>query len=158
MRVNPPRSDVTVFGVDESEPSAAERRLAANLRAARERAGLSQKEVAEKMHDYGYQWRQQTVTRVESCERAVSHLEAEAMATVLGVHVGTLSRPAGLQEEAWRLLDAAARVRESRDAARRYEASSEGLRRLMKRVADEGNAEALADEFAIARIALREKP
>jgi len=144
--------------VNESGPAAAERRLAGNLRAARERAGLSQRDVAGKMRDYGYSWRQQTVTRIEACERSVSHLEAEALARVLGVHVGTLSRPAGLQQEAWRILDAAARVRESRDAAKDYAASVRHLENQIRRAVDDGNGEALADEIAIGKYALKEKP
>ena len=60
------------------------RAIAANARAERARAGLSQKQVADRMRVRGYHWHPQTVGLVERNERQVWADELIALAEVLG--------------------------------------------------------------------------
>lgn len=58
-------------------------KFAANLRALRERAGLSQSALADEMTGRGHGWHQQTVGRVESGRQAVRFSEAVDLAAIL---------------------------------------------------------------------------
>jgi transcriptional regulator with XRE-family HTH domain len=60
-------------------------RVGARLRALREAAGLSQAQLAQRMHDAGHPWWQPTVSKVESGQRAVPSDEMRAVSEVLGV-------------------------------------------------------------------------
>lgn len=135
-----------------------DQRFAQNLKASRERKGMSQQDVADKMGEYGYPMHQQTVARVEAGTRAVRGPgELLAFARAVGSHIDWLVRPAGLEAEATRLLDTAAAVRDAREAARTYESSVRYLRRLIERAEKAGHAEALDFEIGIAREALRDR-
>jgi len=67
--------------------------IAANIRAERARAGLSQKQVADRMRKRGFvTWHPQTVGQVERRERQVWTAEVYALAEVLGADPETLWR------------------------------------------------------------------
>jgi transcriptional regulator with XRE-family HTH domain len=67
--------------------------IAANIRAERARAGLSQKQVADGMRERGHAtWHPQTVGAVERGERQVWAAEVYALAGVLGADPETLWR------------------------------------------------------------------
>jgi transcriptional regulator with XRE-family HTH domain len=70
--------------------------LAANLRAARARAGLGQELVAARMRAFGYgEWRYQTVGVVEKGKRRVMAEEIMALAWVLETNLPALMSPTG---------------------------------------------------------------
>lgn len=56
----------------------------AELAAARERAGMSQTELAERMHELGHAWSQAVVSRVERGERGIWLQEARELSAVVG--------------------------------------------------------------------------
>lgn len=60
------------------------------LRAAREERGLSQEQVAQMMHVYGFDWHQTQVGRSESATRPIRVNEAVALAEVLRIHPADL--------------------------------------------------------------------
>lgn len=71
-------------------------RLAENIRWARERAGLSQEQLAEQMREVaGYGWHQQTVARTETGTRPVRADEMVALSDVLNVSLVVLMRSPG---------------------------------------------------------------
>jgi transcriptional regulator with XRE-family HTH domain len=141
---------------DVNEPAAdmTARRFAENLRAARERAGLSQQDLANRMGENGHPMPQQTINRIENGQRRVEISEALALARSVGGHIDSLVRPQHLLDEAWRLLDGAREVREARAAADRLESARARLEKHIARVTEAGHADALADEITIARQAL----
>ncbi|MCU1439980.1 MAG: hypothetical protein JWP85_977 [Rhodoglobus sp.] len=69
---------------------AADRNLATNLRIARERMGISQSSLAEKMTDLGFKFHQTTINKIENNERKVSVSEAGALALLLDATVTML--------------------------------------------------------------------
>lgn len=81
-------------GGDET-PELTEERFAANLRAVREAAGMSQGRLAEEMTARGWPWHQQTVTRVENGRRMVRLGEAKAVAEILETSLDRLTQPTG---------------------------------------------------------------
>jgi transcriptional regulator with XRE-family HTH domain len=87
-------------GGDETPPELAEQRFAANLREARESRGMSQYALAQEMHNRGWPWRQQTVTRVETGQRMVRLGEATAIAEILRVPLDRLIQPTGESRDA----------------------------------------------------------
>jgi transcriptional regulator with XRE-family HTH domain len=137
-------------------PDQAEERFAANLRGARERAGLSQEAVASQMRDAGFDvFRQQTVAAIESGSRSVRLGEALALGRIVGSDMSALVRPQGMLREAWRLLDSARAVTEASeliaDGARKLAHSRERLDSAMTQVEQAGLEQALADEMFAAR-------
>lgn len=70
--------------------------LAENVRDHRRRQRLRQEEVAERMAALGHGWKQHTVTTVESRDRSVTVDELLGLALVLGVTVGDLLDPTGI--------------------------------------------------------------
>lgn len=66
------------------------RTIAANVRAERARAGLSQQEVADRMTQLGYTWFGQTVGMVERAERRLQVEEALALAVIFKCPLVTL--------------------------------------------------------------------
>jgi len=143
---------------DETVRDVLRRRTADNLRAARERAGLSQPAVAGRMQESGFPYSQQAVTRIESGSRKVATEELIELARIYGVTLDELARPHELAREGWLLRDAARRVRDARDQmsllARQHAAAVADLERLIAKAGDEGRGEALAFEIAIGRRAL----
>ena len=70
--------------------------LAANVRAARARAGLGQEMAAARMRALGYtEWRYQTVGAVERGKRRLTAEEVMALAQVLETNLVALMSPAG---------------------------------------------------------------
>src|SRR5208283_4617751 len=82
------------LGADET-PELTEERFAANLRAVRDAAGMSQGRLADEMAARGWPWRQQTVTRVENGRRMVRLGEAKAVAEILETSLDRLTQPTG---------------------------------------------------------------
>jgi transcriptional regulator with XRE-family HTH domain len=153
-----PHSTTVNVVSDEADLTAADKRFAENLRAARERAGLSQRELAEEMAELGFRFRQQTIARIEAADRVVGVGESRALARACGTTVDTLVRPGALARDAWLIIDAARTVREtgSQLAAlqlRQSNARAE-LERLIRQAQDAGRADALAEEIAIGQRAL----
>lgn len=138
-----------------------DRRFAANFKAARERAKLSGREVAEQMRERGIPWHQQTVVRLESGEQRVRLGEAEALADIVGSSVSMLMRPADLERAASDILSAAAKVRESRrnlaDATARFDTDVTWLRRLLEKAREKGIADRLPNEMRAGLSALGER-
>lgn len=138
----------------------ADLRFAENFRDRRQREGLSQKAVAERMSDMtGAPYHQQTVARIEAGQQAARLGEAELLARAVGTTSGALLLPAGLAREATRLVYA---VREARAA---YRALTDGAERLAKarealkyaiEAGEKAGEDRLADQLSIARIAMRE--
>jgi transcriptional regulator with XRE-family HTH domain len=69
----------------DASPATIQRVIAANIRAERARARLSQQEVADAMSERGFTyWRQQTAGATERGERRVTADELTALAGVFG--------------------------------------------------------------------------
>jgi transcriptional regulator with XRE-family HTH domain len=98
--------------------------FAANLRAAREAAGLSQEALAAKMAAAGHPMRQQVIARVEAGQRPVRLGEAIALAEAVGSTPGALAQPQGTA------ADAAAIAENTRQARASYEAALTAARRF----------------------------
>jgi transcriptional regulator with XRE-family HTH domain len=137
------------------------RRLAANIKAARERARLSQREVAEQMRSREYPWHQQTVAQVESATRTVGAVELKDLADIVGTTMDSLMRPADLELAGAQILSAAAKVRDSRRALRdltsRHDADVAWLRELLDKARAKGIAERLPNEMRAGMSALGER-
>lgn len=137
---------------DDTGPAAARQRTAANLKAAREHAGLSQEAVAQGMREMGYRFHQQTIGKIEAGDRDVGFHEAVALASVIGTTIHMLARPPGHAAGALRILSAARDARSARSAAeaadRRHRDAVRLLERALERARNDGLAGALADEIA----------
>lgn len=70
--------------------------LARNLRDHRRRQELDQAHIAERMAELGHPWKQATVSTIESRDRTVNVDELFGLALVLGVTVGDLLDPTGI--------------------------------------------------------------
>lgn len=141
-------------------PDDTDQRFAANFRAAREQAGLSQRQVADQMRERGLPWHQQTVYRLESGEQPVKLREAEHLAAIVGTEASALTRPTGVVIAAYDILAAARKVREQRrqlDAlAAVQERDIARLRAMLERARENGTAERLRGEIRVALAALGE--
>lgn len=116
---------------------------------------MSQTALAVRMQELGFPaFRQQTIARIEGSSRSVALGEAKALAEATGSYLESLIRPKGLLQEAWRILDAAKRVRDSRVALGNYDSAVRHLEKQIARAIDAGLEEKLADEIAIGRYAL----
>jgi transcriptional regulator with XRE-family HTH domain len=77
----------------DASPVAIQRAIAANIRAERARARLSQQAVADAMQKRGFAyWRQQTTGATERGERRITADELTALAAVFGTAPETLWR------------------------------------------------------------------
>jgi len=77
----------------DDSPAAIQRAIAANIRAERARARLSQQSVADAMQQRGFTyWHQQTTGATERGERRITADELTALAGVLGTAPETLWR------------------------------------------------------------------
>ena len=145
----------------DTERDALRLRLAANLRRAREREGLSQPAAAERMREESFPYTQQTLARIEAGQRKVPGEELVTLARIYNVALDSLARPEGLALAGADLLSAARKVREAerrlRDIQRRYEVDREWLERLLARAEETGNAAKLTNEVRAARNALTNK-
>lgn len=97
-------------------PDEAEQRFAANLRALRERRGISQARLAQEMLARDWPWRQQTVARVENGQRMIRFGEAIALASILGVSLDRFTRPVSEVIEVEKIRTAGDQLRESWEA------------------------------------------
>lgn len=114
-------------------PETVDEWLGANMRAIRERRGMSQAELARRMSENGQAWHQSTVARAEAGRQAVRAGELKELAQILGVTVdrllwlgpevnavGLVDRAAGILRESWNeVADATARLQAARDGAKR---------------------------------------
>ena len=89
----------------------ANRHLADNLRALRERKGISQPALAEAMKERGIAWHQQTVGRIEAGQQRVKWDEAVALSAILGVPLDRFTWPPAEANAADALYMAAERLR-----------------------------------------------
>lgn len=105
--------------------------IASNLRSARERAGLSQSELARRVTEFGLRgFYQTTVARIESAQRALRAAEAVALCRVLDITIESLAdTPQG------------ARLRETLNwvgrRADEFEAAARNLIQARRMLADE---------------------
>ena len=74
----------------ESQREPADERFGTNLRALRERAGISQSALADAMNERGHTWHQQTVGRIEAGRQSARIGEAEDIAVILKTTVDRL--------------------------------------------------------------------
>jgi transcriptional regulator with XRE-family HTH domain len=74
----------------ESQREPADERFGTNLRAIRERAGISQSGLADAMNERGHTWHQQTVGRIEAGRQSARIGEAEDIAAILKTSVDRL--------------------------------------------------------------------
>jgi transcriptional regulator with XRE-family HTH domain len=105
--------------------------LAANVREGRQRAGMSQGELARRMKAAGWPWHQQTTRRVEEGSRQVGAGEAAALARILGTTVTRLLMPGRKASLAYLLDMAAGRAREAHEQVASWTASLEAARRQL---------------------------
>lgn len=135
-----------------------DQRFAANLRLARERAGMSQDDLAQRMSDQGYKFHQNTITRIESGRRKVSLEEANQLAQAVGTTVDALSRPTGLARDAWMILHDVRIIRDAHkraaETAEEFRITQAHLRAVITRLEEAGTAPALGVEMSVARRAL----
>jgi transcriptional regulator with XRE-family HTH domain len=142
---------------DDERVRAKRKAIGGNLRAARERRGMGQRELAARMAERGYSWHQNTVTRTETGARVMPFDEAVELAGILGVTtdrftwatpeaaaVMLMSSATGRLREAWReVADAAARLHAASDAAEQSAAEHQDSQ--YEKVRD--NARGLAEEL-----------
>jgi transcriptional regulator with XRE-family HTH domain len=138
---------------------AAEQYLPENLRALRERKGISQAALAKAMKDRGWPWHQTSVSRIEAGVQALGFGETVDLAQVLGItpdrltwagpeaaESGLVSTAAGRLRVAWReTAVAAARLHDAREAADRRIAEAAKSRFPRVRDAARGLGEDLGD-------------
>jgi transcriptional regulator with XRE-family HTH domain len=121
-----PRHNIWPPGTDPDEV------LPIRLRAARESAGLTQRQLAASMTTAGYGMHQTTIAKIEAGERPVTVGESAALARVLGVdHAGLITNPGASWNRRAELPGALAervRLTEQVGKARmRYDAASDAL-------------------------------
>jgi transcriptional regulator with XRE-family HTH domain len=147
--------------MEDERLDATDRWFAANLKAARDRAGLSQEAVAARMREAGFpRFRQQTIARIETGERAVRVGEGLVLARACRSDIGELARPPDAMRDATVLRGATARLRQVRGevaAAVRSEAEAqERLAALVASLREAGKAGGLSAELAEAEKVLGE--
>lgn len=130
-------------------------RFAQNMREARQRAGMSMAELAQRLTELGFPCSQQIIDKIENQGRRVSMGEGNRIARVLGTTSDALSRPPGLASEAFGILDAARGARAAHAEvirqARIFRDRQHSLSLRIERASREGHAEELADEIARSR-------
>jgi transcriptional regulator with XRE-family HTH domain len=134
----------------DTEQDASAERFAANLRAAREAAGLSHGDLAALMRDRGFDgFRRQTVQRIESLHRSVSVGEAYKLAQCLGADLyALLLRPEPVTAEGLQLLQAMRRLRQTGRGLQAALASHADARAFLERAVARAAASACAAELA----------
>lgn len=144
----------------DDEMSSADQWLAANLKAARERSGLSQEAVAQRMREAGFRFHYQTVGRIEAGSQLARVGEAKALAAIFGLSVDSLTEPPATRREAWQLTGLTRQLPGLRDeaetAARRYHEARNRLTSRVKKARSGAGAADLAAEIDAAEKALEE--
>ncbi len=134
--------------------------FAVNLRAARERAGLSQEDLAQRMREAGFKFHQQTIGRIEAKERSVRVGEALAFARIVKTNLDALARPPETTRQAMVLKGATGRLWKLRDdlrgTQREIAGAVERLEALVARLKGSDMADVLAEEIRAAERALKE--
>lgn len=155
-------------------PESADDRFGANLRAIRERRGISQAELARLMTARGQPWHQSTVARAEAGRQSVRVGEAEILAAILEVTVDQFlwipeeaagaamveAAHAGLYRAWSDAADAVARLLEARAYAGRVLAECAGSRHAKAQEACGELSRALPDytpDTALAEGAVRSR-
>lgn len=141
--------------------AAVDERFAANLRPAREHAGLSQEALAEAMRHLGFgSFTQQAIARIEAGRRRVSFAEAVALAQCVHTTADALSRPAEVAAEAFLILDTVRAVRAAAAAiteqTRVLAAGRDRLARAIGRAERAGTDAEMGYEIGAAQAALKE--
>jgi transcriptional regulator with XRE-family HTH domain len=116
-------------------PESADQRLALNVRALRDRKGLSQRDLAAEMKRRGHAWHQQTVGRVESAAQSVRFSELMDLAAVLETSLDRFTWASAEANATEALYSAGAAVRRS---------ASELASAVFRLLADRGRAEIIA--------------
>jgi transcriptional regulator with XRE-family HTH domain len=145
--------------VTDEEHSQVGQRFSANLRIARERAGMSQAALATLMREMGHDaFRQNTIYRIETGQRAVIIDEAYALARITRTSLDRLAQPEALARDAWQILEALRQFREAGEQITRQELrrsnARDDLERLVRHAREAGHADQLAMEIAAAERAL----
>ena len=94
-------------------PGVVDEHAAVNIKRARERLGLSQADLAEKMAAIGWRFHPQTVHRIEAGQRKVFIGEAEALARILQTTVDRLGWAQGEDAEVAMTDMAITRIRQA---------------------------------------------
>lgn len=140
---------------DDIRHGATARWFAENLRAARERAGISQGALNQKMLDLGYKFHQQIVSKIEAGKRKVDQEEAYALADLLGTTVEALRRPPDIAIEGAALADGAQELTRLRlqaaQVGRQYGEQRASLEALVEAAEASGHSGQLAREMDAAR-------
>jgi DNA-binding XRE family transcriptional regulator len=111
------------------DPLGNEQQFAVHLRGYRERAGMTQAEVAEAMQDAGYGWiHQQTIDRIEKGQQRPRLGVAVALARIVGAELADLLRPPQVVTAAWQVLDRVRDVLAAERGAKRAAAEVEAAR------------------------------
>jgi transcriptional regulator with XRE-family HTH domain len=143
-----------------SEMDPVEEWFAANLKAAREDAGMSQETLAARMRAEGHSaWKQQTVTKVENNTRRVLLAEAHALARILDVPGEQLAQAPEVTRDMYALREAVGRFWQARAQAR-YAAeihaqTQAALEALLAELRGTGRGEPLGDLIAEGERALK---
>lgn len=148
--------------MNEAEPpDTTDQRFAQNLRAAREHAGMSQAALAAEMSAMGFAFHQQTIARIEGGTQRVRLSEALALSLSVRTNLDALARPTGMALEALQIMRLVSQVYAARQdvasATGRVAEAERGLQRLLTQAAEAGHGEALADEIALGKLALRDE-
>ncbi|MFI9610356.1 helix-turn-helix domain-containing protein [Streptomyces sp. NPDC052023] len=115
----------------------AEEVMGKQVRRIRELRGWSQQELARRMHDKGYSWRQTTVAKTEAADRPIRVNEVQGLAIVFGVTVNDLL---AVPIDDYEMLGAASRLTELRTLAEAANQRVLELRRTRERVDQEVEA------------------
>ena len=115
----------------------ANRHLADNLRALRERKGISQPALAEAMKERGIAWHQQTVGRVEAGQQRVKWDEAVALSAIFSVPLERFTWPPGEANAADALYASAERIRHQARELVKAVGSLLSARRLAERAQED---------------------
>lgn len=111
-----------------------------NLRARRLEAGLSQRQMGERMREIGFPFEQQTVQRIESGGRRASIGEARALARILGLNAMVLTEPPELTRDRALLRAVTLKLREHRAQADAVSAALRACARELTQITAEARA------------------
>ncbi|QER88599.1 helix-turn-helix domain-containing protein [Streptomyces tendae] len=120
----------------------AEEVMGKQVKRIRELRGWSQQELARRMVDKGYSWRQTTVAKTEAADRPIRVNEVQGLAIVFGVTVNDLL---AVPIDDFEMLGAASRLTELRTLAEAANQRVIELRRTRERL--DKDAEAAEQEY-----------
>ncbi|MEV6662756.1 helix-turn-helix domain-containing protein [Streptomyces nigra] len=120
----------------------AEEAMGKQVKRIRELRGWSQQELARRMADKGYSWRQTTVAKTEAADRPIRVNEVQGLAVVFGVTVNDLL---AVPIDDYEMYGAASRLTELRTLAQAANQRAIELRRTRERL--EKEAETAEQEY-----------